>query len=163
MHITLINFATEEFIVSRFYNSWSARLFGGINEVYSYNSKDLVVGFELNQRQKKGFGNYFWKPDIILDALGRIKTGEYLFYCDSGAFIRKDLRPLLHIMESHNQSILPFQTPYKERNWTKRDTFVLMKCEDDYYYNSYQNLGGYILIKKDDFALSFFKEFKSYC
>ena len=87
--------------------------------------------------------------------------GDYVFYCDSGSHFIASVEPLIEIC--NEQNIVVFNLPYVEEQWTKRDAFVLMDCDADYYRKSFQRLGGMILVKKCDNILSFIGEYINYC
>lgn len=167
MKLTLINFADKSFKTNQKYNSFTAKFFGRANKVISYSPEDISEYINLHPNFKKynykGYGNYFWKPYIILKGLDEIEYGDFLFYSDSGAIVLKNLKDLCKSLETSNKDILAFKLPLISKQWTKRDTFVLMDSDIDEFINSNQILCGFICIKKTKASIEFFTNFKNYC
>lgn len=164
--ITVINFADENFKKQQKYNTKSAYKFGA-HKVIEYSPKDIDIEFIKKYShifsQKRGFGYWLWKPYIILKTLEKINYGDYLFYCDSSAYFVNKIQYLIDTMIKDKQDILAFELPLIERQWTKRDAFILMGCDKEEFVNSNQILSGYILVKKNDFTLNFFREYFNFC
>lgn len=89
-----------------------------------------------------------------------IEYGDYLFYCDSGAYFINRLDHLVDSLELANQDIMGFVLPLLERQFTKKEAFVLMEFSD---YSLNQVLSTYILFKKTDFTIQFVNEWLAYC
>ena len=49
-----------------------------------------------------------------------------------------------------------------QKDWTKRDAFLLMNCDSPKYTKSKQILGGFILMKNTDFVRSIINEWLKY-
>jgi len=164
--ITLLNFADDTFKSKQNWNSFTAKLFGKIDNIIEYTPKDIDAVF-LSENKKlfkynKGFGNYFWKPYLINKALKKINEGDYLFYADSGSIFLKSILPLIEHLEKNNKKILSFSLPLIEKQWTKRDSFFLMECDDPKYTDTCQILSGFILIKKCYESENFINQFLTY-
>lgn len=163
--ITFINYADgypyENF---RKVNSWSAKYFGRVNAVIEYSSKDIPLDYVSNFREtfnyKRGAGLWLWKPYIIKDALSKIKDGEWLFYCDSGAVVINKISNLIKCAEDNNTPILLVEQPLINREFTKRETFVGMDVKD---HGENQLLSGYILLKKCTESIVFIDEWQDAC
>lgn len=161
--IVAINYADEKFEVSRKYNTKSAYKKGKFDKVIEYSFSDLDEEFKLRNASilayARGAGLWLWKPYIILDALNKINDGDYLFYCDSGAYYVNDIYLLIDVLNKTNQNILPFELPLLERQFTKKETFVLMD------YSNYENnliCATYMLYKRSDKSIAFVKEWLKY-
>lgn len=165
--ITVVNFADKNFKNKQKWNSFTAKVFGRVDKVLEYGLDDIDADFlESNKellKYSKGFGNYFWKPYIINKALCVINEGEYLMYADSGSIFLKSIKPLVNHMEIKNKNILCFKLPLIEKQWTKKDAFILMDCDSELYADSPQSMGGFILIKKCKESIDFLYEFQKYC
>ena len=162
--ITLVNFADKKFETQRWWNSVSAKLIGGFDKVLEYGPADLDDSFISSHKHilhcKKGYGNYCWKPYIINRALEQVKDEDYLFYADSGSFFIKSIKPLVEILKQGNKDMMCFRLPLIEKQWTKRDALILMDCDDPEYYNTAQVMGTFILVKKSEVSVRFFKKFE---
>jgi len=165
--ITVVNFADRKFKRNQRWSSISAKLFGKVNKVIEYGPKDIEKKIKEKNKESvkfnnKGFGNYYWKPFIVNKALDKIKEGDYLMYVDSGSFFLKSILPLVKHMEVKQKNILCFKLPLIEKQWTKRDTFLLMDCDSKEYINSPQILSGFFIVKKCNESISFLKSWQEY-
>jgi hypothetical protein len=160
----LINFSDEKFRKSQIYNSLSAIKFGNFDKVIEYSPKDIDLNFKNKYSKifsnKRGFGLWLWKPYFILKTLKELNDGDYLFYCDSGAYFLNDIDYLIRLSIDNNQSIIGFDLPLIERQFTKRLVFSSMSYYD---YSSNQILATYILFKKDINSLNFVNEWLNLC
>jgi hypothetical protein len=166
--ITLVNFADKSFRNKQKWNTFSAKLFGRFDQVLEYNFSDIdeeivSVNKESLKYRNKGAGNYFWKPYIVEKALNKINEGDYLMYADSGTFFLKSVLPIVKYMENKNKDILCFRLPLIEKQWTKRDAFLLMDCDLEKYTDSSQTLATFFLVKKTKKAIDFISSYKKYC
>jgi len=103
----------------------------------------------------KKSGYCAWKPFIILDALKEYKT---VLYLDSSMLFVKE-----HIHEFINThfSILSTETLLPNKNYTKKETFVIMGCDEEQYWECNQVWAGIILATKD--ATDILEEWLHYC
>jgi len=165
--VTLVNFANGDFRMQQKWNTKTAKWFGGVDVVHNCGPEDIEKTHLEEHKElfkyAKGFGNYFWKPYIIKKVLDQVKDNEYLVYADSGTVFLKNIKPLLQYMESKNQSIFCFKLPLIEKQWTKRDTLILMDCDEERYTESRQITGNFIIIKKTPQSISFVNDYLSHC
>lgn len=159
----LINYANGYSEVAQKLNSKSGMEVGGFDKVISYSPKDLDWRFWFKNRKiltQKPYGGYaLWKPYIILKTLKTLSKGDTLFYCDAGALFVAPVTPLLDVFKSLKQDIMPFELGrYVECFWTKRDAFILMKCDIPKFAYSNQRLSGYSLWRASPHSISFAEE-----
>lgn len=165
--ITLVNFADKTFRNKQKWNTFSAKIFGKFDRVLEYNFSDIdPETLSANKKSlkytRKGAGNYFWKSYIVEKALNKINEGDYLMYTDSGTFFLKSVLPIVKYMETKNKDILCFRLPLIEKQWTKRDAFLLMGCDSEKYTDSPQTLATFFLLKKTKKSIDFISEYKKY-
>jgi len=162
MNIVLINYANSLFRKSQKVNSQTGKSIGLFDKIISYSPKDIDVNFcFLNKKilvQKRGNGYWLWKPYFIKKTLDELNWGDFLFYCDSGAYFTKSIQDLITLSIEKKQDVIPFELSHLESKWTKRDTFVLMNCESKKYYDTNQRLASFVLIRKSDLAMQFVNE-----
>lgn len=166
--VVLVNFADKNFRKKQKWNTISAKLFGNFDKVLEYTNQDVSKqALEQNENsvkhQEKGAGNYFWKPYIVEKALKEIEIGDYLMYADSGTFFLKSILPLVNYMEEKEKNIFCFRLPLIEKQWTKRDAFLLMGVDEKKYTDSPQILATYFIIKKCEESIKFISDYKNYC
>ena len=161
--ITFVNYANDRFRKQQKANTFSAKLFAGINNVIEYTPDDIDRKFKSKNQhifeQSRGGGYWLWKPYIILKTLEQLYDGDYLFYCDSGAIFLKSSKLLIKEFDRLQQPILGFEIPLIEKQWTKKDTSILLDADKPEFLESQQICGGYIFIKKNEQAVKFFTEF----
>lgn len=164
----LITYATKEFKQSLQTLEKSALRFG-MDKVIAYgpeniNKTDFYKQHAAVFEQKKGAGLWLWKPYILKEALKNCTEEDVLFYCDAGIEIVSSLLPLVYLLEKKaDQKILLFSaSKYLNCSYTKRDCFVLMNADEPYYYHSQHCMGGFLVIRKNTFTLSFLEEWLTY-
>lgn len=166
--ITLVNFSNKKFRSKQRWSTFCGKYFGKFDNVFEYQSTDIdketaLLNKESLKFAEKGLGNYFWKPYIIEKALNRISEGDFLVYADSGSFFIKSVLPLISCMENEGKNIMCFQLPLIEKQWTKRDAFILMNSDNKKYTDSPQILATYFILRKCKESLDFVSEYKKYC
>lgn len=161
--VVLINYADKHFRTAQRLNSKTAIETGKFDKVISYSPKDIDRDFYRNNshilKHKRGNGYWLWKPYFIKNTLEKLNEGDYLFYCDSGAFFLNPVTPLIDLSVKSEQDIIPFELTHTEKLWTKRDTFVLMGCDSPEFTDTPQRLCGYFLMRKTEFSTRFINEF----
>jgi hypothetical protein len=137
------------------------------NEVASYDYDDLkgTVFFEENKKlllNPKGLGYWIWKPYIISETLKKVAEGDIVVYCDAGIEIIRNVAPLFEICAT--QPILLFANgTLKNKIWTKRDAFILMKADSRKYWNGLQCDASFSVFKKCPESTRFVKDWLHYC
>jgi hypothetical protein len=82
--------------------------------------------FNFIRNNKRGFGYWIWKPQVILQALRRTARDSVLVYCDAGCSLNPEgIQRLVEYGEkvkNHPSGILTFKLDgHFEYNWTKMD------------------------------------------
>ena len=168
----LVSFATNP----KWYRSQqqlnnSAKL-GGFNGVISYTDKGRDWEFVKKYSDiasTRGYGYWQWKPIIILDALSKLNDGDIVGYVDSGNLVINSLDYIFNACRE--QDIVLFDNrdgnfqkeTHRNKEWTKRDCFVLMDCDSEIYYNASQVDGAYQFYKKTPKTIEFLTEYMSFC
>ncbi|MFT8342191.1 MAG: hypothetical protein ABF652_12265 [Clostridium beijerinckii] len=162
-----INYADDKFRHQQAYNTKTAYTKGKVDLVIEYTPKDLDMEFKIKYNhilsQKRGGGYWLWKPYIILKTLVNIEEGDYIIYCDSGAFYIDQVDKLIETMKKYNDSLMVFELPLIEKQWTKKETFQLMDCNKEPYLESNQILATYFVVKKSKYTVDFFYKYLNYC
>jgi hypothetical protein len=122
----------------------------------------------------KGGGYCCWKPWIILNILNEIKEGDVLLYMDSADWINSmaDVygAPYAYsfmkdeiLTKMQNNDILLTAGAFPNKDWTKRDCFVGMMCDEEKYHNAIQIEAGVMLIKNTSKSREIVEEWLRYC
>lgn len=162
--VTLVNYSNKDYLKSQKKNNQTGLLVGDFERVISYTDQDIDINF-YNQnidilKEKRGNGYWIWKPYFIKKTLELMNDGELMFYCDSGSHFIGSVKEIVENIQ--NQDIVPFELQQNESYWTKRDTFVLMNCENDHFSKTKQRLASFILLKKSDFTMKFVEEWLNF-
>jgi hypothetical protein len=162
--IKVLTFAKGNFIESQ--NTLIKQLESiGISNIIIKTDNDLPVKFKsdfLNLlNQTKGYGYCIWKPYIIIDELNKLNDDEVLIYIDSTDFPEKLLFEIA-ISHFNKNDLLLVNRGYNHGEWTKRDCFILMNCDEPKYYNHVQLEAGLIGLKKTNFNLTLLNEWFEY-
>jgi hypothetical protein len=158
--LKILTFASGNFIESK--DRLIQHLYSiGINNFIFKSSNDLSNEFKNKYdyllSQKRGYGYWIWKPYIILEELKKLNDDEILIYIDSTDLPEKLFFDIV-LEHFKNNDILLTNRGYKNGEWTKRDCFVLMDCDNDIYYNSTQLEAGLICFKKTEFNIKLVEE-----
>ena len=113
--------------------------------------------------QSRGGGYWLWKPYIILKTLiERMSDNDLLMYQDADSYLVNDAGPLLKLCQDLQAGVLVFQSHYIEKYYSKRDAFILMGMDDKRVYDSYQRMGGFVVLRKNCQLLQFIMEWLAY-
>lgn len=163
----LVNYATSNFASAQAFNRKTALKIGGFDKVVSSNPDELDPNFKATHAdtltQTRGAGYWLWKPYCILKALENSMDGDVVMYTDSASHFIAPASPLLLLPESENQDVIPFALEHPEAHWTKRDAFILMDCDDQGFEKSSQRLASFIVARKSQSSIAFFREYLRYC
>lgn len=159
----LINYANSKFRDVQTKNARTGTDVGTFDRVTCYTPNDIDKSFrgqnEHILKQPKGDGYWLWKPYFIHRALSELSAGDYLFYCDSGAYFTQSIDPLIGLSRDLNQDLMVFDLQQQEKHWTKRDAFVLLDCDTPEYTESNQRLASFSLWRKSDFTEHFIDQY----
>ena len=113
--------------------------------------------------QSTGGGFWLWKPYIILKTLiERMSDNDLLMYQDADSYLVDDAGPLLKLCQDLEAGVLVFHSRYLEKKYSKRDAFILMDMDDERVYDSYQRMGGFVVLRKNCQSLQFIMEWLAY-
>jgi len=166
--VALVSYATENFKAVREDLNESALQFG-ISDIFSYDQNDLhrSTYYERNKvilDEICGAGYWAWKPHFILEALNRLEEGDILFYCDAGSLFVKSPAPLIELCHKIPLGLMLFDAqPLLNRQFTKRDCFVRMGCDEAIYWNATEVIATILVLRKCAFLINFLKEWLHYC
>lgn len=165
--IIAINYASTRFIKAQSWNTQSALEVGEVDGVINYSPDYIDKAFkEKNKKilgQYRGNGYWIWKPYFIHKTLKEVlNDGDYLIYTDSGTVYLNSTEYLIKIMKKRNLDIFAFSLEgsgkFKEKYYTKRDAFVLMKCDEAKYSETFQYTNSFVIYKKSKFTLDFVEQ-----
>lgn len=158
--IKVLTFAKGNFVESQ-KNLLSHLSQIGVNNLIVKSDSDLPSEFmdEFSNlfSQKRGYGYWIWKPFIILNELEKLNEDEILIYIDSTDLPEKIFFDIV-LDHFNKKDLLLINRGYNHGEWTKRDCFILMDCDNNKYYESVQLEAGIIGLKKTEFNTNLIKE-----
>ncbi len=159
-----INYAHINYLDSQIKNSETSLSVGGFDSSIRYGFNDIDEDFKYKNKkilsEKRGAGYWIWKPYIIKKTLNQIENGDILFYTDSGCYFINSMDILFEMIKKNNNGIIlqELDRSYKNKNWTKRDCFFYMNLDSEPYISETMIIGGFILLKKNNFVINFIDE-----
>lgn len=164
--IYLINYANKRFKNAQKLNCKTAKKNGRADFICRYNENDIdSVFYEENKdilERKRGNGYWIWKSYFILKTFEKMNDGDYIMYCDSGSYFINDIHLLIDAMEKQNTDIMCFELPHIEKEYSKRDAFILMNCDSKEYTDTKQRLATFAILKKNSNTIKFVSDWLKY-
>jgi hypothetical protein len=162
-----INYAKGKYLNSQ-QHCCATALQNGFDLSKPYGFDDLDSNFvEKNSyifSQPRGVGYWLWKPYLILKTMEVMKDSDWLMYTDSGMYFVRN--PWDWILSCENEigekGIATFSICGKNKQFTKRDAFVLMGLDEPRYTDSDQRMASVFVCRKTPFSLSFVEEWLNY-
>ena len=147
--VWLASYADAKYYLSAFRLCRSARG-RGVDRFRLWTPRDLPADFrrgrESTLRQKRGAGYWLWKPFIILETMREAAESDVVIYSDAGVEIGGDLSPLIEIA-SRKGIVLFSNGPYLQKEWTKRDAFVLLDADTPRYWDAGQLSANFMVLQ----------------
>lgn len=142
--------------------------FNEFQTIYTFNQNDIDSSFyKKNEHiltQSRGNGYWLWKPYFIEQALNKLENNDILVYTDASIAQLKSLQPIFDLLSK--TSVICFKngdgSGPDERIHCKRDTFILMDCDNEKYWSTGQIDASHLFLKKDEFSMKFVKEWLFY-
>lgn len=165
MKKVLINYANERFESVRKVNTWTGKRIAGFDRVIEYTSENIDSGFYDRNRkileQQRGNGLWLWKPYFIKKALlEEVDDGDYLFYCDSGAFFVRNINPLIEEMQG---DIWVSDLPLIEKQWTKKSALDELCKNAPEIADTNQIQASFLLLRKSEASVKLIDEWLHLC
>lgn len=161
-----ISYAAGRYLKAQEYCSNSAKHFG-FEEVFSFGPKDIDRDFIQKNikilQQPRGAGYWLWKPYFICKVMDMMQEGDLLAYSDSGSYYQSSPQPLIDLIQREEKGVLSFELKgLLEKEYTKRDAFVLMGLDSSEYSESSQREATFIWMIKNEFTSSLAIEYLEY-
>ena len=134
---------------------------GGFDKVFEFRKEDIDQEFYQKNKhilnQPRGAGYWLWKFHFVMRLLNddSIPEDSYIFYADSGSKFIGSIDELITVFERDNLSVMTFRQNHLSYIWTKRDAFILTDTDSPEYTHTGARVGGWFLLKKNDFSREF--------
>lgn len=163
----LINFADKNYKEQQKYNTKTGYRIGKFDKVIEFSPDNIPESYKTAHNDifsvSRGYGLWLWKPYFILETLKKLNDGDYLFYCDSGAYFMESVDLLIAVMERDKQEVMCYEIPLLECQWTSKTCSDGMNCFDEKYLLTPQRCASYMLIKKSAFSMDVISSYLKYC
>jgi hypothetical protein len=121
-----------------------------------------------NPRGGRGFGWFAWKPYVILHALSRLNDGDMVMYLDADTYPIHDFSMLFDECAKIGGHMAFMATakvePLCNRQWCKRDCFIVMKCDEEKYWHGPHYVARFMVFERGALGVSaFLKSWQGYC
>ena len=187
MDITLVSYGgsgardplDEKWRDSQDFLNNSAIRYGEITHTDSWNKTRLSKTSFYTQHKHildlpRGSGYWLWKPYIILDALNNAKPGDIVVYHDTGRpdnlkttpyHFTRSIRPAVEFCQKNNGFLPGVYIPHYGPNsqWTKRDCFVQMGCDEQKYWEHGQIQATFSVWQNNPQVIAFVEEWLRWC
>lgn len=113
---------------------------------------------------QKYFGYFLWKPYLIDYSLSQ-SDADVVLYCDSNVRFVNLAAYIDKIMSIAVKEGVFFvkHTMWINKEWTKRDTFILMDADHEKYWNSYQLWTPILAFTKTKKSLEILEQYLKFC
>lgn len=143
---------------------------GKVDRTLCFNIADMDKEFQNKNKRileaggERRKGCYLWKPYFVNKALDELAYGDYLFYMDAaGAYYRSSTYEIVRFMDENDIDFVGSRRyKYIEKQWSKRDAFVLMDCDMPQYTEQIQCWAGMFVCRKTDKVLKMMREWLFY-
>lgn len=164
--VFLINYAQNCCAQSSAKNCETGIKVGGFHRCTTFSLRDLDADFRINNShilsQTRGAGYWLWKPYIIYHTLKHLNQGDIMMYSDAGSYFVESAAPLIEMARSDHRGVVLFTMEHIQKNWTKRDAFILLDCDFPPCWNSFQHTAAFSLWKRTEFSLAFAERWLNY-
>ena len=144
-------------------NKKTALEIGKVNEYYSYGPNDIDINFKEKNKdilsKKRGNGYWLWKPYFILKTLKeKLNDGDYIIYTDAGILYMNSTYLIIDFLEKQKAEMWMVRLDYIEKQYTKRDAFILLGADLPFYTDTNQYMAGIQIYQKSKFTEKFLEE-----
>ena len=165
--IVAISYGNSDFKEALKYNQQSALEIAKVNEYYSYGPEDIDKDFkEKNNNilsEPRGNGYWLWKPYFILKTFKeKLNEGDYLIYSDAGTLYIDKAEKIVDFMIEKNVDMYLYRNSQLEREYTKRDAFILLGVDSPFYSETGQFNATFQIYRKTRLTEIFLEEYLYY-
>ena len=136
------------------------------DECLTFNQSALDAEFVQQHKnifdEWRGAGLWLWKPYLInalLNDDGLLQFGDYLVYMDAGAYPKQSFDEIFEFVETHSayNGVLFFGVGLPQKEWCKRDAYILQNCDEEKCWNAGQINAFLSIWRKGSFAINLSK------
>jgi len=148
---------------------------GKVDNILLFKESDIPSDFYAKHvqhfRDRRGFGYWIWKSYFINKMLETASDDDVFMFVDAGNLLIRDIKPLYELCANDEKGIILFDNRdgtddgsiWKNAQWTKSDCFNILNLKSPEYINGDQVNASYIVFRKTEFSIKFFKQFADLC
>ena len=165
--IVAISYGSEQYDKALEYNGKSALEIAKVNEFYGYKPKDIDHDFREKNKyildKGRGNGYWLWKPYFLYKTLTeKLDYGDYLIYSDAAIMYVDSAKKLVDFLKEKKLDMYLHRLPHLERQYTKRDAFILLGVDQPFYAETGQFNAAFQIYRKTKFTEFFLSEYLYY-
>ena len=161
--IHFLTFGTPDYKKQLDRISKEAELFNCFDSITAASTSDLDTEFlerhlSFMEHNRRGYGFWIWKPQIVLQTLRKMNDDDILVYADSGCNMnyhgKQRFMEYIDIAKNKSKTgIVCFQMPpHLEKSYTKRAIFNFLKAHE--YENYFQIHATSFIIRKNSNSMN---------
>ena len=113
--------------------------------------------------KENNYGHFAWKPYFILETMKKLPEGDKLLVIDTMDIFHPDIFKMVDdIMDEEDPCLLPLGNS-NQGEYTKRDCFVYMDCDEEDYWTSNQLEAGFTFWRVCDRSKEICEEWLKWC
>ena len=136
----------------------------GVNHI-NYSDVDLLES-ELYEHAPEwmadNYGWFAWKPYFILKTMEKLQEGDKVFFLDSLDIYHPEIFNYVDEVMGDDPCLLPLGNS-RNGDYTKKDCFVYMNCDDEDYWDSRQLEAGFTFWKVCKESKEILREWLEWC
>mgnify|MGYP003318085373 CR=1 FL=1 len=134
---------------------------------YGYGESDLLKSDLYKQSPEwmspeNNYGWFAWKPYFILKTMERLEDGDKIFFLDSLDIYHPEIFSYVDDVMGDDPCLLPLGNS-RNADYTKKDCFVYMECDEEDYWDSKQLEAGFTFWKVCDESKKILREWLEWC
>ena len=164
-----ISYSNKLYKASQLLNKKTAYKVGKVDEYYSYGPNDIDNTFKEKNKdilsRERGNGYWLWKPYFILKTLKeKLNNGDFLIYTDAQIIYTDRVDKLIDFLKERKAEMWAERLACCiEKEYSKRDAFVLIGVDQPFYTNTNQYIASYQIYKKTILTEKFLEDYLYYC
>ena len=151
--IYALNVANEPYRNAQKFNTKTAYRYGA-DKVFEFSLSDIDAEFAEKNRRilnlKRGAGYWLWKPYFINRVMQSANDEDWIIYSDSGMVYRKRIDKYIAELEKKGIHFISRCTKFQEKQFTKRDVFIELGCDQPEYTDTLQRAASAIVLKNTE-------------
>ena len=164
-NVVTLSFGDEKYKKGQKFLTGRCKL-SGVNHI-TYDENDFYSS-EIYTENKEwfskdnGYGWFAWKPYFILKSMEQLEEGDKILWIDSLDIFHPDIFSYADGLMDNDPCLLPLGNS-RNGDYTKKECFVRMDCDEEAYWESNQLEAGFTFWRVCDRSKSILSEWLKWC